>query len=563
MRWIVCVLAACSSGSNSSPLATPPVHVGSSAPIAVRPAGPLPPADRLEAGHPIDKTIKGGEVHRYRVELPAGGVFTGVVMQDGIDVSVVTFDPAGTKIAEYDSPNGMKGPEPIVIEATAAGAYDFEVRPFVEPGANAGAAQPTGRYTAQLDEIITGLVYAERKAAKRIASPRILAVWNAARARHTAEVASFWTDLKGKAPIVEPYPGHADEVLVSFVTRATTPYVAMIGGTDFREKPMVRIPDTELWYLTVRMPADSRFDYAFIAADGPADYLSPFQPRGNDPRFAKKATDPNNPRTHFDMSRAELPAAPPQPWIVAKPEVPKGKLEERKLESAVLKESRRIGIYTPAGYDPKQTYPLLIVFDGEVYGLEPGALMPTPTILDNLIAAKKIPAMVAVLVASQGVRDRDLPGSLPFSQFVATELVPKLRADFHAGLTPAQTIITGSSFGGLCSTFTAFHHSDVIGNVLSQSGSYQWRPGTFDTDLPLSDEPGVLVREIAKSPKLPIRFYLDAGRFEQDLLALNRQMRDVLVAKGYPVTYAEYSGGHDYELWRGTIADGVIALTAK
>ncbi|MEJ7733241.1 MAG: alpha/beta hydrolase-fold protein [Polyangiaceae bacterium] len=75
---------------------------------------------------------------------------------------------------------------------------------------------------------------------------------------------------------------------------------------------------------------------------------------------------------------------------------------------------------------------------------------------------------------------------------------------------------------------------------------------------------GKPVDRVLDAPKKPIRIYLDAGRFEtdssRDLLGSNRHMRDVLRAKGYTVTYAEYNGGHDYLSWRRTLADGLIAL---
>jgi enterochelin esterase family protein len=37
-------------------------------------------------------------------------------------------------------------------------------------------------------------------------------------------------------------------------------------------------------------------------------------------------------------------------------------------------------------------------------------------------------------------------------------------------------------------------------------------------------------------------------------------MRDVLRAKGYPVHYLEFSGGHGPMNWMGTLADGLLAL---
>jgi enterochelin esterase-like enzyme len=71
------------------------------------------------------------------------------------------------------------------------------------------------------------------------------------------------------------------------------------------------------------------------------------------------------------------------------------------------------------------------------------------------------------------------------------------------------------------------------------------------------------------SPRLPLRFYMDAGSDDIDFgghygtLEQSRHMRDVLLAKGYEVHYQEFQGGHDYLSWRGTLADGLIVLTGS
>jgi enterochelin esterase family protein len=67
-----------------------------------------------------------------------------------------------------------------------------------------------------------------------------------------------------------------------------------------------------------------------------------------------------------------------------------------------------------------------------------------------------------------------------------------------------------------------------------------------------------------------LRFYLEAGLFETELpmvdgytinlLASNRHLNSLLQAKGCPVQYHEFSGGHSTVNWRGTLADGLIEL---
>ena len=541
-------------------LALVSIAVGCSNPSLLTPAPPA--AEIIAPQHPIDAELKVNDSRRYRITLAAQQVATGAVMQQGVDVVVATYDPSGKKLGEFDSPNGDQGPEPFVVVGSDAGAYDIEVHPFPPPPGWKGTVQ--GKITTKVDEVISRDAYEDKNLAMTVDSARIRQLLTDVRHHKPNAADEFWKSLAGHAPIVEPYPGDPKSALVTWVMRTSLPYVGIVGGPGAREKPLQRIADTDLFYATARVPADSALNYVFLADELPPAVHQPYAKERPPGRFAKLQPDPNNPLHDQEFSRVELPGAPPAPLTQPRDGVAKGTLTEVHLKSAVLGEDRRVGIYTPPGYDPKQTYPLVIAFDGEAYGLPPfPPAIPLPTILDNLIADKKLPPVVAAIVANQGVRDRDLAASVPFSDFVANELVPKVRSDYHAGLTAAQTLVTGSSLGGVESTTVALHHSDVVGNVLSNSGAYQTRPNQFVSDVADYVEGGALISELAVSPKLPVRFYLDTGAFEDDLRDYNRRFRDVLRAKGYDVMYREFSGNHDYSQWKRTIADGLVALLGQ
>jgi enterochelin esterase family protein len=94
---------------------------------------------------------------------------------------------------------------------------------------------------------------------------------------------------------------------------------------------------------------------------------------------------------------AEIEGAVPQPWIVKNSNVAAGTIEKQKLYSELLRNEHDLSIYLPAGYETNATpYDLVVIFDESAYLTK----IPTPVILDNLIAASKIPRTVAVLIAN-------------------------------------------------------------------------------------------------------------------------------------------------------------------
>ena len=322
-------------------------------------------------------------------------------------------------------------------------------------------------------------------------------------------------------------------------------------------------------YLSLRVPKDARFTYQFLPLSAPP--VSGASLKETAALFQFAEADAWNPRRFFDRSLIELPDAPAQTFSQRAPGVAAGRVVKRTLRSQILGEERSVSIYLPAGFAPAQgPYPYVVVFDGEVYGDAPGALVPTPIILDNLIAQGKVPPMLAVLVDSMGLRSRDLAMSPKFGDFLARELAPWVRSEYQAAADPSEVTLAGSSLGGLCAAYTALHHADVFGNVLSQSGSFWFAPGAMEAESPFHIETGALMREVLAASPQPLRFWIEVGRFEgggglagANQVAQNRHLRDVLLARGYRVSYHEFSGGHDYACWRGSLADGLMDLAGS
>ena len=259
----------------------------------------------------------------------------------------------------------------------------------------------------------------------------------------------------------------------------------------------------------------------------------------------------------WSLLTAPLFAAPPQ----------HGDVTQQTLTSKLLGAERRFWVYTPPGYASSgPDNDLLLVFDGREY-LED---FPLPAILDTLIAQKKLPPTVAVMMDNGTGAERlaDLGNHEAFADFVGAELIPWVRGKWKVSSDPHRATIAGSSAGGLAAAFVALRHPEIFANVLSQSGAF-WRGAEGSNEAPFE----WVTQQHAASPKRDIRFFLDVGSTESagaiggtapSILEANRRFRDVLAAKRYELHYYEVPGGrHAVETWRDRLPVGLEWLARR
>jgi len=543
--------------------------------------GSFASAAELALGKAQQGILSAGKTQSFTVSLNSGDFAQIKFERYGTELVVITYDPSGSK-----SRGAKLGPDEgnVSFVAEQGGVYRLEVA--------ASDKTKEGVFTITLEKVVT---LADRLTPPRpdYKSPRIKALKAAVESGKRASVDAFWNEVKGRgAPLIEALAGDDKNMLVTFLWRGGPgthnvfvvwfPYAAE-GADDYH---MARLGETDVWYKTVKVDKRKRFMYR-LAPNVPRPYGPP--DGSNDEIFAIIGTaeriDPLNPKRwavdpqsvdlpqYQGFSVVEMPAAPAQPWVAVREGVPAGTIEKSKFKSTGLNNEREIAVYVPPGYSKTaKPYGLLVLFDEGAYlgDEKQGLLVPAPTILDNLISEHRIPPMVALLVGNApGARNRELPCNPAFADFLNFELVPWVLRSYNVTTDPQQTVVGGSSYGGLAAAYAGLRHPETFGNILSQSGSFSWAPpksGSPSYADP-DDEQNWLARQFIASPRLPLRFYMDAGSDEVDLsghgarsLASGRALRDVLLAKGYEVHFHEFEGGHDYLSWRSTLADGLILL---
>jgi enterochelin esterase family protein len=232
--------------------------------------------------------------------------------------------------------------------------------------------------------------------------------------------------------------------------------------------------------------------------------------------------------------------------------------------------TRRVEVYVPKQYVPGAEAPFIVGADG------PDRLLFT--VLDNLIAERKVPVMIAVSIGNgggdaagseRGLEYDNMTGR--YAEFVEKEVLPLVEKQYNVKLTkdPEGRATMGNSSGGSCALIMAWYHPELYHRVLTYSGSYvysQWPPdlqtphGAWEFHEHL----------IPNSPRKPIRLWMDVG--DRDLWTADPMWNDHVVANEfmarefaaknyhYQFVFAKNAGHGDGAVKRQTLPEALEYL---
>ena len=263
------------------------------------------------------------------------------------------------------------------------------------------------------------------------------------------------------------------------------------------------------------------------------------------------------------------PPYAPAPEQTPRPDVPKGRVENFSVEMTGSKfypdtglrgytPKRAVTVYIPSQYIPGTSAPLLVTHDA--YGARNNQLA---TILDNMIADKRLPAMIAVMVANGGGDARGSERGYEydsvtgkFAEFIEAEILPRVEKDYGVKISkdPEGRATMGGSSGGAVAFTMAWFHPEWYRRVLTYSGTFTNNQSVEDPKLPHGAWE-YHEHLIPQNPAKPIRLWMEVGQNDNgsvnasadqhNWVIANQRMASAMKAKGYSYQFVFALGaGH-------------------
>ena len=242
--------------------------------------------------------------------------------------------------------------------------------------------------------------------------------------------------------------------------------------------------------------------------------------------------------------------------------VPHGTVSKTWYKSPTANMTRRLTIYTPAGYEQsKEKYPVLYLLHG--MGGDENAwseLGRATQIMDNLIASGKAKPMIVVM-PNGNISQEAAPGEtseglkIPSMQLPKTmdgnfeaafqDVVNFVEQNYRVKADKAHRAIAGLSMGGFHSLYISINNPSSFDYIGLFSAAI--KPRQKEVSSPIYKDPESKVDNLFKhSPKL---LWIGIGNTDF-LYKENADLRHYLDSQPHPYTYLETNGGHIWRNWR-------------
>lgn len=313
--------------------------------------------------------------------------------------------------------------------------------------------------------------------------------------------------------------------------------------TDWKKRAPIPVVDGQP--ITLTLPRGAWVEYAWLDASG-----QPFA----DPDNAARSLNPwwPYPRAAVIGEYAQHPLSRDTSTV------PLGNAHRLNWEGRVFPGTRRAIVYTPAGYDPAQTYPVYYVQDGVAF-YRTGKL---GELQDRALAAGLTRPAVLVFV-EPGDRNEEYYLNDRYLEFLSSEVWPRVEDGYSVSRSAEGRGLWGASLGGLISLYLGSHHPELFSRVVSHSGAFIAHPdGRTGSSIDTTTAGEWLRETLEVTPPRHLRVSLDTGTLEW-LTAPNRRVAATLADLGVAHQYREYQSGHNWVTWRSALPEALLYMQGQ
>jgi enterochelin esterase family protein len=320
---------------------------------------------------------------------------------------------------------------------------------------------------------------------------------------------------------------HADRKATFRLKAPTAQKVLLVANFLSESQPLTK-DEEGLWSVTVGPLAPEVYEYRFIV-DGLSipDLVNP------DVKVWRR------------VSRSMVLVPGEEPMFYEEQKVPHGTVHIHTYDSTSLGVTRRLYVYTPAGYETEtlRRYPVLYLLHGSGdTELTWTVVGRANIILDNAIAQKRARPMIVVMPYGHtpgAARDKSRTRrGEAFEADLIEDVAPYVRRHYRIVEGPEHTAIVGLSMGG----------GQALRIGLGHPERFAWI-GAFSSAAPDEEELGVLLAEPdVLNARLKL-LWIGCGRSDF-LFEANQRFLKALKAKGIKHVAHITDGSHEWRVWR-------------